>query len=100
MLPEAYCWTYRQDSDEAVWIEVPATDNMAGYGAAVRYSTRGASITHKQVIIWLIRVSGLRTSRAGWSTAVGRLVWHNCTAQHRRDASIIKTSESNVSIPD
>jgi len=63
-------------------MRVPATNNiMAGYGIALRYSTTGATITHKQVIIWLISAGELRSNRAGWSNTVGRLVWHNCTAQ-------------------
>jgi len=60
---------------------VPVTDNMAGYDAALRYSTRGATITHKQVIIWLISTSEQSPDRAGWSGRVGRLMRHNCRAQ-------------------
>jgi len=79
----ANCWTQRHRSrqDETMrWELVPVMDNMAGYSAAVRYSTRGATITHKQVIIWLISASELRPNRAGRSNRVGRLVWHNCRA--------------------
>jgi len=73
---------------------------MAGYASAVRYSKRRASITHKQVIIWLIRASGLRARRAGRSSALDVLCGITERRRHRRDVAIIKAAESNVAIPE
>ena len=70
-----------------IWPVMPAR-------CAVRYSKQRASITHKQVIIQLIRASGLRRHLAGWSPVVACgarrrrrglcLVWHNCSASTGR----------------